>query len=147
MKNRRPIFFSFNNQCSTFRSGIALLEIMVATAVFGIALITLGAAIGRCVQSLSTANRLQQAVDLAEHQLEEWKVSVANQDEVATGSEEGEKEIQNRVYSWSREIEETKELDLLKFTLTIRWHEGQVERQWKFVSIVNKNPKSLVKKS
>ena len=47
------------------RRGVTLLELMVATAILGVALIALAVAVGRCLRGVSAADRMQMALDVA----------------------------------------------------------------------------------
>ncbi len=119
--------------------GIALLELMLATAILGIALISLGMAVGRCVKGLVGAECLQAALDVAEQTLTERRLAMFAEGEVKVGSHEGECERENRHFSWRQQIETTETPDLFKSTLTLRWKEGAREQERSFVSLMGKN--------
>ncbi len=139
------IVFLLRNHHRSKVKGIALLELMLATAILGIALVALGIAVSRCVRGLSAAARVQIALDLAKSRFSEWKTSVLEEDEIQPGVYDGAQEINHRRFEWRQEIESTDDPDLLKMTLIIHWREGGLEQQRSFVSLIPKSFKNLPK--
>ncbi len=118
------------------KRGIALLEIMLATAILGIALVSLGIAVGRCVRGLTGSESLHAALDVAEQALVERRLAAFAEGEVKPGSYEGERVVGSRHFSWRQQIEGTEDPDLFRSTLTVRWKEGAREEERNFVSLV-----------
>ena len=137
-------FYSMGKKCGL--RGIALLELMLATAIFGMALVTLGIAVGRCLRGLSAADTLQAAMDLAQHRLTAWKIESSLETEIKPGTEEGSGIMHGREFEWRQEIVETDDLKVLKSILTIAWNQGGQEQERTFVSLVQKTTKPPTKK-
>jgi type II secretion system protein I len=125
------------------RRGFTLLELMLATAILGVALIALGVAVGRCLRGVSAADHLQMALDVARRCRMEWQINAAMESEVRSGVDEGEKSVQGQRFAWRHEVETSEETDQLVSRLTIRWKEGALDRQREFVELIPR--KSLFK--
>jgi prepilin-type N-terminal cleavage/methylation domain-containing protein len=102
------------------RAGLTLIEVILATAILGVGLVTLVAATGRCLavarkaKEYETARRLIGQMDL------EIPIEL---EEIEEGVERGEFTGEFRGYTWEREIEEFPEEDLELFVVrsTVRW--------------------------
>ncbi len=121
-------------------SAVALLELMLATAILGLALTNLGIAVGRCVRGVSSSDNVQIALDLAENYLQEWKIANSLETEIQVGSYSGEKTVRNRKFEWHQNVEETDDAELLKSTLAVSWKEGSTAQEQTFVSLVQRHP-------
>lgn len=119
---------------------------MLATLIFGMALVTLGVGVGRCLRGLSAADTLQAAMDLAEHRLTAWKIESSLETEIKPGTGEGTGVMHGREFEWRQEIVETDDPKALKSILTIFWSQGGQEQERSFVSLVQKTTKPPSKK-
>jgi len=122
-------------------AGIALLELMLAAAILGVALIGLGIAVGRCVRGLSAANHLEAALDATEQRFEEWRKEAATATEIKEETTSGEMVIHDRTFTWTQVVEATEDNKAMKLALTIVWLEGEAPRERTFVALVLKSPK------
>lgn len=120
------------------RRGVTLLELMLATAILGVALITLAVAVGRCLRGVSAADRLQMATEVARRCRMEWQINSGLEGEARAGVEEGEKTIENQRFAWRNEIQPTEDPEILVSRLTVRWKEGILPRDRVFVELVPK---------
>ncbi len=112
---------------------MALLELMFATAILGIALITLGIAMGRCVRGLSDSDHVNGAVRVADNRLAEWRAAASGPDGIHTGVFEGRQADGPQQFTWRHEIETTQDAGIFKSTLTVQWdHQERI-----FVSLVS----------
>ena len=116
--------------------GIALLELVLATAILGTVLVALGVAVGRSVWALSASDCLQVALDLAQERYAEWKTDAVMEDEIKPSSYDGEKELNHRKFTWQHQIEATDHPKIFQSTIIIRWKEGGREQERIFVSLV-----------
>jgi type II secretory pathway pseudopilin PulG len=130
--------------------GFGLLELVIATAIFGIALVVLASSIGRCVRALTSADNLQWATDLAEQQIEVWKAESSLEDEIKPGSKNGSQTFRNRIFDWEQQIEDvptekdetfTEKSKLIRYTLRLKWKDVNTEKERTFVTLASKHPK------
>ena len=100
------------------RSGMTLIEVVLATAILGIGLTSLVAATSRCLsvarkaKEYEVARRLIGQIDL--------EVPIVFNDELEAGVEQGEFAGEYSGYTWEREIEEFEDEELQMFTVRSR---------------------------
>ncbi|MFZ4695276.1 MAG: type II secretion system protein [Verrucomicrobiia bacterium] len=121
-------------------AGIALLELMLATAIMGIALIALGIAVGRCVRGLTATEHLRGALDALEQALVERELSASVEGEVKMGTFEGERVTPRGPIKWEQRVETTDDPEILRSTWIVRWSEGGRPRERSFVGLVARKP-------
>jgi hypothetical protein len=123
-----------NNLPST--QGIALLELVLATAILGIAMVTLGMAIGNCIRGFVAARNLQAVLEVSQQRMAEWKV-LSMTEPIKAETSEGEAVAHQRKFTWSHEIQATDDPEIFKSLLTVGWNEERAEQQRIFVTLVS----------
>lgn len=116
---------------------MTLLELMLATAILGIALVALGVAVARGVKGLTLADRVDGASEVAHWRWQQWRLQRrASTDEARIGSENGERMFGGRLYSWQNEVAATDDPDRMEWRLVVRWKDGGREDERRFVCLI-----------
>lgn len=116
-------------KCFSIRTGFALLEILLATLILGIALIALGIAAGQCVSGIAAARAMDGALEIARENFEEWSLSVESREEILMKSKRGERMLRHRRYLWNWNVEATQDSKILRITMSLRWMERGLEKE------------------
>ena len=135
---RADVFTSRLRGSFRSRVGIALLELMLAVAILGVALISLGISVGRCVRGLTASEQVRLALDAAEQVRAERQLAAIAEGEVKTGVFEGERPGARGPVSWKQQVETTDDPNLLRSTLTIRWSERGRIMERSFVELASR---------
>ena len=115
--------------------GMALLELVIATAILGTALILIGMGAGYCIQGLTIANNIQTATEIAEERMEQWKAGIAADQDIKATASKGDHTVNGRLFSWQQQVESTDNVKIFKSTLTVQWKEGASEREYVFTTL------------
>lgn len=120
--------------------GMMLLELMLATAILGIALVTLAIAIGRCVHGMAAAEEVDAAVRIAENRLAEWKIGTVGRGEIRPGVWNGARTVGPRRFEWRQNVAVTAEPGVYESTLVVRWGQGAHPQERRFVWLDVQSP-------
>lgn len=123
-------------------AGIALLELMLATAILGIALISLGIAVARCVRGFAASEQIRVVLQVGEEVLAQSQLAASVEGEVKAGVHEGERRTSRGPVSWTQQVETTEDPNVLRSMLILRWSERGHPRERSFVSLVSRKPRT-----
>ncbi len=107
-------------------NGFTLLEVMIALAIVGIALVTLLGLETRTIQLAETQQRVTQATLLAQEKMTEIEIETGAQALSGIGEHEGQFTAPFELYRWSVALEPTPLPAIEMVTVTVAW--GQAAR-------------------
>lgn len=115
---------------------------MLATAILGIALISLGIAVARCVRGFSASEQIRVVLQVGEEVLIQKRVADSVEGEVRTGVQDGERRTSRGTVAWRQQVETTDNPEVLRSTLVLHWSERGRPHERSFVSLVARKPRT-----
>lgn len=117
------------------RSGLTLIEVLLAVAILGIGLIVLVAAAGKCLSLARKAHNYETARELLARVQVESPVEAA--EEIEDVADSGDFGSEFPGWTWKRELEEVglEEHGLFQITTTVFWSENRRESSESLVTL------------
>jgi general secretion pathway protein I len=132
----------FLNPVAIFRpreiaSGFTLVEILAALVIFSLAVVALIRGMGDAVRIQTDLVSRERAAMLAKNILEEMVYSR----DVKIGSDEGQFEDEDAMFTWHSRTEATETANLYEVTVTVAWDEGRGPMEFPLTTFIFKPEK------
>lgn len=108
------------------KAGFSLLEVLLALAIFTIAIVGIIESVGTQIRAERFAEDHTRAVLLAQNLLEEVRLSGEFEEE----RRDGQFEDADKAFAWQCEIRESERSGLYNVTATISWTDGRAQKKY-----------------
>lgn len=115
------------------RRGFSLLETLLALAIFGIVIVSVGEAVVMQTRSEKLAEDMTRAVLLAQNIVEEIRYGEDYGEEEESGSFEGE----DAGFDWEYQVTEADVDGLFKISVAVTWSDGQGRKEYRTETLMS----------